>query len=64
VRVRQKGVLTRSGLRKKHHLNQNKGKRKRSRKRGGERRRGEEQEPPSSPLETVKLLLGAALREP
>jgi hypothetical protein len=64
VRVRQKRVLTRSGLGKKHHLNQNKGKRKRSRRRGGERRRGEEQEPPSPLLETTKLLLGAVVREP
>jgi len=54
----------RSGLGKKHHLNQNKGKRKRSRRKGGERRRGEEHEPFSPPLETVKLLLGAAVREP
>jgi hypothetical protein len=56
-------ILTRSGLGKKHHLNQNKGKRKRSRRRGGERRRREEQEPLSPPLETVTLLLGAAVRE-
>jgi len=56
-------VLTWSGLGKKHHLNQNKGKRKRSRRRGGERRRREEQEPLSPPLETVTLLLGAAVRE-
>jgi len=65
VRVRnKKRVLTGSSLGKKHHLNWNKGKRKRSRRRGGERRRGEEQEPLSPPPETVKLLLGAAVREP
>jgi len=40
-------------VKEKRHLNQNKGKRKRSRRRGGERRRREEQEPLSPQLETV-----------
>ena len=64
MRVRKKRGADEVGYWKETSPNQNRWKRKRSRRRGGERRRGEEQEPFSPPLETVNLLLGAAVCEP